>query len=156
MLQIFQEEVLICLPPHYCSMDTFTGAFEDELEPLIESNAVLCSTVLCCALLCNTIECLTLSDPFAQSPQPALPSLPTCSSPPSFPLAELVEQPSELEVVEILLLIDWLEYFNEQMLSFGYEPGRGPNQLQCMVRFTTIAEDLLRCEGHRSTLCCPV
>jgi hypothetical protein len=59
-------------------------------------------------------------------------------------------------VVEILLLIDWLEYFNEQMLSFGYEPGRGPNQLQCMVRFTTIAEDLLRCEGHGPTLCCPV
>ena len=50
-------------------------------------------------------------------------------------------------MVEILLLIDWLEYFNEQMLSFGYEPGRGPNQLQCMVRFTAIAEDLLRWEA---------
>ena len=71
---------------------------------------------------------------------------PLLSLPPSL-LAELVEQPSELEVVEILLLIDWLEYFNEQMLSFGYEPGRGPNQLQCMVRFTAIAEDLLRWEA---------
>ena len=40
------------------------------------------------------------------------------------------------------------------MLSFGYDPGRGPGQLQCMVRFATIAEDLLRCEGPRSLLCC--
>ena len=52
----------------------------------------------------------------------------------------LVEQPSELEVVEMLQLIDWLEYFQEQMRVFGYDE----SSLKCMARFPVIAEDLLR------------
>ena len=37
MMQIFQEEVVICLPPHYDSMATFVDTFEEELVPMIES-----------------------------------------------------------------------------------------------------------------------
>ena len=50
----------------------------------------------------------------------------------------LVEQPSELEVVDILQLIDWMEYYREQMCAFGFD------ELKCLARFTVIAEDLLR------------
>ena len=60
---------------------------------------------------------------------------------PFFPChSVLVEQPSELEVVEMLQLIDWLEYFQEQMRVFGYDE----SSLKCMARFPVIAEDLLR------------
>ena len=37
-------------------------------------------------------------------------------------------------------MIDWLEYFQEQMRVFGYDE----SSLKCMARFPVIAEDLLR------------
>jgi hypothetical protein len=63
--------------------------------------------------------------------------------------AGLVEQPSELEVVEMLQVIDWLEYYQEQMRVFGYDE----SSLKSMARFPVIAEDLLRFDSNSVQLC---
>ena len=41
-------------------------------------------------------------------------------------------------MVDLLQLIDWMEYYREQMCAFGFD------ELKCLARFTVIAEDLLR------------
>ena len=47
----------------------------------------------------------------------------------------------------MLQVIDWLEYYQEQMRVFGYDE----STLKSMARFPVIAEDLLRFESQ----CCP-
>ena len=53
---------------------------------------------------------------------------------------DLVEQPSELEVLAILQLIDWLEYFEASMEQFGLDP----TTLKSVKLFNSMADDLLR------------
>jgi hypothetical protein len=45
----------------------------------------------------------------------------------------------DLEVVEIMQIIDWIEYFTVQMETFGYYE----KDLKCLRKFTDISEDLL-------------
>ena len=63
-------------------------------------------------------------------------SLPLLSSIPK----GLVEQPDELEVIAILQLIDWLEYFEASVEQFGLDP----SVLKSVKLFNSFADDLLR------------
>ena len=53
---------------------------------------------------------------------------------------DLVTNPSELEVVDILQLIDWLEYYEAQMEQFGFNH----SQLSSLKLFNSMGDDLLR------------
>ena len=51
--------------------------------------------------------------------------------------------------MEMLQVIDWLEYYQEQMRVFGYDE----SSLKSMARFPVIAEDLLRFDSNAGQLC---
>ena len=107
-------------------MDTFINAFEEELEAQIESKSAVHNPILSCPILSYpilsypTLPYPTLSYPIL--PYPILFSLLFCPR----RHAGLVEQPSELEVVEMLQVINWLEYYQEQMRVFVYDESSVP------------------------------